>query len=427
MVIPMAGGTTFVVRSGRELHGSVSVSGATKNAGTKQMAAALMARGVTRISNMPRVSDRDVMCELLEAVGARVYVLAPDVLEVDASRDLNPEAPYELVSRMRASINVLGPLLARCGEARVALPGGDQIGSRQIDLHVRGLEALGAEVEVRHGYVHAHAPRGLHGAAFHLDKPSVGATENLLCAAARAKGTTVIDNAAREPEVAELCSFLTRMGADVVGHGTATLTIEGAEELGPVDSVLRGDRIEAGTFVMACGIAGGEIEIRGIQPEDLGIASVKLAEMGVRVSPIEDGLWVHSNRRLCARDLVTLPFPGFATDYMPMAVAMLCVSEGSAIVKENIYEGRFPFIDELRRLGADIHTEGQHAVVRGVSRLQGAPVTASDVRAGAALVLAGLVADGETTVFGCDHVDRGYVDLAGGLRRLGADIERLPS
>lgn len=401
------------------------VSGATKNSGTKQMAAALMAPGVTTLHNIPRVADRDVMIELLEVVGARVDVVGPESLRIDASGELTPHAPYELVSRIRASINVLGPLLARCGEAEVAMPGGDQIGRRQIDFHVSGLQALGAEVTTRRGYVHARAPRGLHGAEVMLDKPSVGATENLLCAAAMAKGVTVIENAAREPEVTDLCAMLNRMGAQVAGLGTARLVVEGAAELGPVTSTLMGDRIEAGTYVMACAIAGGEIEITGVDHATLGHAAVKLGEIGVRVSPTNEGIWVHSSRALRSVDIVTMPFPGFATDYMPMAVALLSVSEGTAIVKENIYEGRFPFVDELVRMGANIDTEGQHAVIRGVRRLEGAPVTATDVRAGAAFVLAGLVAEGETTIHDCHHVDRGYVDLPAGLRSLGADIERL--
>ncbi len=413
----------LVVRASGPLSGTVEVSGATKNSGLKQMAAALLAPGVTRLRNMPRVTDLDVMAELLEAIGARVEFVAPDEVVVDASGELQPEAPYELVTRMRASINVLGPLLARCGEARVALPGGDNIGSRKVDMHLRGLESMGADIDLRHGFVHARATQ-LSGARVVLEFPSVGATENLLSAAVLAKGSTVIDNAAREPEIADLAAFLNRMGAQVVGAGTSTIEVEGVEELVPVESTIMADRVEAGTLLMACGIAGGEIELVGTRLEHLEIVVMKLGEMGMRVSPTPDGLWARSNRRLSAVDLATLPHPGFATDFMPLGVALLAVADGSSIVTENVYDGRFQFVDELVRMGADVRTEGRHAIVRGVERLSGAPVSASDVRAGAALTLAGLAADGETIVHDCHHIDRGYADLAGKLRALGADVTR---
>jgi UDP-N-acetylglucosamine 1-carboxyvinyltransferase len=415
----------FRVRANGPLEGVVRVSGATKNSGLKQMAAALLAPGVTTLRNMPAVRDLDVMVELLRAAGARVEQPAPDVVKIDASADLVPEAPYELVTRMRASFNVLGPMLARCGQARIALPGGDNIGSRKVDMHLRGLAAMGAEVKVAHGYVHAHADL-LHGARVMLEFPSVGATENLMCAAVLAKGTTVLENAAREPEVTDLAAFLDRMGGQVVGAGTSTIEIEGVEELSAADSAIICDRVEAGTLLMACGITGGEIELLGIRPEHLEIVVMKLCEMGMRVSPTSDGLWARGPReRLRAVDIATLPHPGFATDFMPLAVALMTTADGSAIVTENVYDGRFQFVDELARMGADVRTEGRHAIVRGVERLSGAPVRASDVRAGAALVLAGLVADGETVVFDCEHVERGYPDLPAQLRALGADIDRL--
>jgi len=414
----------FRVRPGARLEGRIEVAGATKNSGVKQMAAALLAPGVTTLRNMPPVADLDVMSDLLRAVGARVDEPAPNVIRVDASAALHPEAPYELVTRMRASFNVLGPLLARCGEARVALPGGDNIGSRKVDMHLRGLESMGAEVSVEHGFVHARADM-LHGARMLLEFPSVGATENLMCAAVLAKGTTIIENAAREPEVIDLAAFLDRMGAQVIGAGTATIRIEGVEELVSAESEIMADRVEAGTLLMACGIAGGEIELVGTRLEHLEIVVAKLCEMGMRVSQTSDGLWARCEGRLRAIDAATLPHPGFATDFMPILVALMSVSEGSAIVTENIYDGRFLFVDELVRMGADISNEGRHAIVRGVDRLSGAPVTASDVRAGAALVLAGLVAEGETVVHGGEHVDRGYSDLAATLRSLGADVERI--
>ncbi|MDQ1466574.1 MAG: UDP-N-acetylglucosamine 1-carboxyvinyltransferase [Actinomycetota bacterium] len=417
--------TRFLVRPGHRIEGSVRVPGATKNSGTKQMAAALLAPGVTTIANIPPVADLDVMIELLGTLGARVEWTGPDALSIDAGGPLEPEAPYALVSRMRASINVLGPLLARCGEARVAMPGGDNIGSRKINMHLAGFAAMGAEIDVRHGYIEARAPAGLSGSRIVLEFPSVGATENLLTAAVRAKGVTVIENAAREPEMTDLCAFLNRMGAQIMGAGSSTLEIDGVEELTAVDSELMGDRIEAGTLIMACGVAGGEIELTGVRPEHLELVTMKLGEMGMRVSPTPDGLWAQAGSRLRAVDVATLPFPGFATDFMPMVVALLSVADGTAIVTENVYDGRFQFIDELGRMGADVRNEGRHAVVRGVERLSGAPVQASDVRAGAALTIAGLAAEGETVVYACEHVDRGYPDLPGQLRALGADVTRL--
>ncbi len=416
--------TKFRVRASGPLQGVVHVSGATKNSGLKLMAASLLAPGVTTLRNMPPVRDLDGMIELLRATGAVVDQPGPDVVRIDATADLVPEAPYELVTRMRASFNVLGPLVARCGQARVALPGGDNIGSRKVDMHLRGLETMGADVEVSHGYVNVQTEM-LHGARVVLEFPSVGATENLMSAAVLAKGTTVIENAAREPEITDLAAFFDRMGAHVLGAGTSTIEIEGVEQLIGADDEIMCDRIEAGTLLMACGIAGGEIELIGIEPAHLEIVIMKLCEMGMRVSPTSTGLWAQAPKRLRAVDIATLPHPGFATDFMPLAVALMTVAEGSGIVTENVYDGRFQFVDELARMGADVRNEGRHAIVRGVERLSGAPVRASDVRAGAALVLAGLVADGETIVHDGEHVERGYSDLAGHLRALGADVERV--
>ena len=413
----------ILVRVGPPLEGEVKVSGATKNSGLKQVAAAILAPGTSIFSNMPPVVDCDVMIEVMRAIGAMVEWIGPDTLLVDTSGDLTPEAPYELVSRMRASVNVLGPLLGRCGEARVALPGGDAIGSRRLDMHLRGLEALGVEAQVVHGFIEARVT-SLRGARIVLEFPSVGATENLLTAAVRAKGTTVIENAAREPEITALAAYLTRMGAQVVGAGTSTITVDGVDELTPVDAELMADRIEAGTLLMACGIAGGEISLVGPRLEHLEMLAMKLGAMGMKVSPTADGIWAYARDRLKAVDIATLPYPGFATDFMPQAVALLTVAQGSGIVTENLFDGRFGFVAELARMGADVRTEGRHAVVRGVERLSGAPVRALDVRAGAALVLAGLAADGETVVHDVHHVDRGYRDLPGTLAALGADVRR---
>jgi len=292
-------------------------------------------------------------------------------------------------------------------------------------MHLAGLEQMGAEFQFRHGYIEARTD-GLLGTRVVLEFPSVGATENLMCAAVLAKGSTVIENAAREPEVADLAAFLDRMGAHVLGAGTSTIEVQGVEGLHATETAIMGDRVEAGTLLMACGMLGGEIELVGIHAVHVEMVTMKLAEMGMRVSPTSDGLWARGPKRLRAVDVATLPFPGFATDFMPLAVAMMAKADGTAIVTENVYDGRFQFVDELARMGADVRTEGRHAIVRGVDRMSGAPVRASDVRAGAALVLAGLGAEGETIVHEGEHIERGYADLAGQLRALGADVERLP-
>jgi UDP-N-acetylglucosamine 1-carboxyvinyltransferase len=415
---------SFVVRAGHPLHGSVRISGATKNAGTKQMAAALLAPGVTVLRNLDPVADLDVMIDVLRAIGAGVEWTGPAELQIDASADLHAEAPYELVTRMRASINVLGPLLARCGQARVAMPGGDNIGSRKLDMHFRGLTSMGVELDVVHGFIEARTNR-LSGARVVLEFPSVGATENLLTAAVLAKGQTVIENAAREPEITDLADMLNRMGAEIHGAGTSTLTVEGVEALVAVESEIMCDRIETGTLLMACGIAGGEATLLGARIDHVETVVMKLTEMGLQITQTPDGLWVRADERLRAVDIATLPFPGFATDFMPLAVALLATAAGTAIVTENVFDNRLGFVGELARMGADVRNEGRHAVIRGVPRLSGAPVRALDVRAGAALVLAGLAADGETVVLDPFHVDRGYPDLAASLRALGADVERV--
>src|SRR6266480_1624723 len=394
----------FVVRANGPLSGTVRVCGATKNAGLKQMAAALLAPGVTVLRNLHPVLDLDAMLDVMRAIGASADGAHHVEHRVDASGPLTPEAPYELVTRMRASINVLGPLLARCGEARVAMPGGDNIGSRKLDMHFRGLQAMGAELDIVHGLIEARC-RTLCGARIVLDFPSVGATENLLTAAVLAKGQTVLDNAAREPEISDLAAFLNGMGAQISGAGSSTIEVEGVESLTPIENEVMGDRIEAGTILMACGVAGGEVTVEGTRLDHLEMVVLKLGEMGL--------------------DVATLPYPGFATDFMPLVVALLATAEGSAIVTENVFDNRFGFVDELHRMGADIRNEGRHAVVRGVDRLSGAPVRAQDVRAGAALVVAGLAADGETRVLDPYHVDRGYPDLAGQLQTLGADVRRV--
>lgn len=409
-----------MIRPSGPLEGTVAVGGA-KNSVLKLLAATVLAEGTHRLRNVPAISDVADMGDLLTSMGMTVERIAGHELEVRRPATISPEAPYELVERMRASIVVLGPLLARFGEARVAMPGGDDFGPRPIDMHLLALEQLGARFETRHGYIEARSD-GLVGAHLVLEFPSVGATENAMMAAVLAKGTTVIDNAAREPEIADLAAFLNRMGAVVLGAGTSTITIEGVDELSPADHEVIPDRVEAATYLAAVGIAGGEITIRGARADHMDLLIAKLGAMGMRISPCSDGLWAMAPSRLSAVDVATLPYPGVATDYKPFLVAVLATADGVGIVTENLFAGRFRYVDELVRMGADIRTEGHHAVVRGQHRLSGAPVRAHDIRAGAALVVAALKADGETVVADAGHIARGYEDLPGRLRSLGADV-----
>ena len=386
----------------------------------------MLAPGRFTLRNVPRIADVALMAELLDGMGATVTHgssdPAPDVLTIDVPEVMVPEAPYDLVERMRASIVVLGPLLARFGEARVSVPGGDDFGHRPIDMHLRALEQLGATFTTSHGYIEGRAER-LVGARVILEYPSVGATENLLMAAVRAKGTTVIDNAAREPEIADLAAFLNAMGAEVHGAGGSTITVEGVERLHPVTHTVVPDRIEAATYLAAVGMAGGAIQLHGARADHMEMLLEKLGDMGLRVDDGGDVLWATAPDRLRSVDVSTLPYPGVATDYKPLLVALLSVADGVGILTENVFAGRFRYIPELVRMGADIRVEGHHAVVRGVEALSGAPVRAPDIRAGAALVVAGLAAEGETLVGDAHHVARGYEDLVGRLASLGADID----
>ncbi len=413
------------MRPAGELDGSVTVQGA-KNSALKLMAATLLAEGDYLLRNVPRITDVDLMGELLVSMGVDIRRRPDGALAIHSGPDCVPEAPYELVERMRASIIVLGPLLGRFGRALVAMPGGDNFGTRPIDMHLRGLEALGASFSFEHGVIDARAEL-LRGARVVLDFPSVGATENLLMAAVLAKGTTIIDNAAREPEIADLAAFLNRMGAIVEGAGTSTITIEGVEELGPCDHEVIPDRVEAATYLAAVGMAGGEIRIIGARADHMDMLIHKLSGMGVRVAETSEGLWAMRPRgsRLASADIATLPYPGVATDYKPLLVTMLSVADGVGVVTENVFSSsRYAYVAELSRMGADITLAEHHAVVRGVARLSGAPVKAPDIRAGAALVVAGLGADGETVVSDAHHIDRGYEDMAAKLQGLGADVRR---
>jgi UDP-N-acetylglucosamine 1-carboxyvinyltransferase len=412
----------MVVRPSGPLDGTVPISGA-KNSVLKLMAATALAEGTYRLRNVPAISDVTWMGDLLTSMGMTVERDDHEVV-IEWSGDLTPVAPYELVERMRASIVVLGPLLARFGHARVALPGGDDFGPRPIDMHLGALEQLGARFEFEHGYIEASADQ-LTGARILLEFPSVGVTENALMAAVLAKGETVIDNAAREPEIADLAAFLNRMGAQVLGAGTSIIQIEGVESLSSVEHEVIPDRIEVATFLAALGVAGGELTLAGARPDHMAMLITKLGDMGMRISPCSEGLWAMAPGRLQATDVSTLPYPGLATDYKPLLVALLATADGVGIVTENLFSGRFRYIDELIRMGADIRTESHHAVVRGKERLSGAPVRAPDIRAGAALVVAALRADGETVISGAEHIERGYEDLVAKLTAVGADLAAL--
>jgi UDP-N-acetylglucosamine 1-carboxyvinyltransferase len=418
----------FVLRPSGPLQGNVCVNGA-KNSVLKLMAACLLAPGVHRIDNVPVISDVAIMSDVLRSMGAEVVHEGRGQeghLEITIPEDVTPVAPYELVEKMRASIVVLGPLLARYGTARVSLPGGDDFGYRPIDFHLSAFEELGATFVAEHGYVEGHCDR-LVGTRIVLQFPSHTATDNILMGAVLAKGTTVIENAAREPEIGDLASMLTEMGARIHGAGSSRIEVEGVDELRPADHKAIADRVEAATFVAAVGLAGGEVLVKGARPEHMDMLLEKLRQMGMDCTSTGEGILAASQGPLRSVDVSTLPYPGVATDYKPLLVTLLSVAVGVAIVSENLFAGRFRYIDELRRMGAKIKTEGHHAIVRGVPRLSGARVRAPDIRAGAALVLAGLVADGVTDVSGAEHIDRGYEDLDGRLRSLGADIERVSS
>ncbi len=425
---PSADAPVIAVRGNGPLSGTVTVPGA-KNSVLKLMAATLLTDGTFEITNVPEIADVTIMGDLLAAIGVQIERPSPDRLLLTDTGDLTPVAPYELVERIRASINVLGPLLTRCGHVRLSMPGGDDFGARPIDMHVAGLEAMGATFKFSHGYLEAFADR-LHGADITFDFPSVGATENLLTAAVLADGRTTIENAAREPEITDLCEFLVAMGAQISGVGTSTLVIDGVDhgQLRPVSHHTVPDRIQAATYIAAVAVAGGELEIEGARPEHMAMLLERFADMGLDISTIPDRagdlLRVVAPDRLRSIDVATLPYPGIATDYKPLIITMLSVADGVGIVTENLYPGRFRYVEELQRLGADVRTSGHHAVVRGVPRLSGAPVRAHDIRAGAAMVVAGLAAEGETEITGIHHIDRGYDDLVGRLAALGAHIER---
>jgi UDP-N-acetylglucosamine 1-carboxyvinyltransferase len=417
----------FRVVGGTPLRGEVTVWGA-KNSALKLMAAALLAVGRTRLTNVPAILDVTIMAELLRRLGCTVdYDAIAGVVEIDVPLEIGHRADYDLVRALRASTAVLGPLVARRGAADVAIPGGDAIGSRGLDLHAAGLTALGATVHVTHGFLVAEAPGGLHGAEIRLEFPSVGATENVLTAAVLARGVTRLENAAREPEIEDLARMLGSMGARITGAGTGTVVVEGVGELAPTEHAVVPDRIAAGTWAFAAAATRGDVEVIGGQAAHLSAALDLVGATGATVSETARGFRVDSGgRRPHSFDVATLPYPGFPTDLQPFALTCNAVALGSAMITENLFEARFRTVQELNRLGAETRIDGHHVMVHGVERLSGAPVEASDIRAGAALVIAGLVAEGVTTVSGAQHVDRGYAGFAEALQGLGADVTREP-
>ena len=412
----------IVIEGGHRLSGTVPVLGA-KNAVLKEMVAAMLAPGRHRLTNVPSILDVELMCQVLEHAGCRVEQ-GDRELWIVVPEELKPEAPIELVRQMRASIVVLGPMLARCGVARVALPGGDDLGARPIEWHTESMERMGASFELVHGELVGTVDGRLQGTEIELPFPSVGATENLLFAGVLAEGQTVIVNAAREPEIEDLIEMLLAMGADISGGGTSLVTIRGVERLHSVEHKVVPDRLEAGTYAVAGAITGGDVTVTGCHPDHLRMELLKLEDANCEVERGDGWLRVKGPERATSVDFVTLPFPGFHTDMHPQMVALLSVAEGTSVITENLYDARFRYVGELLRMGADISIEHQHAVIRGVDSLSGCPVLAPDIRAGAALAIAGLRAEGVTEVGDAVHIDRGYQDFAGRLASLGAVVER---
>lgn len=414
----------LIVKGGNRLVGTVKTSGA-KNAVLPIIAASILGTSPSRLDEIPALEDVRTICAVLECLGIRVDASEPHTLKIDSREITSCEAPYELVRSMRASFLVMGPLLARKGYARISQPGGCAIGTRPIDLHLKGFEALGVKIEQGHGYIEASAPEGMTGANIYLDFPSVGATENIMMAAAMASGTTVLENPAEEPEIVDLANYLNQMGARVRGAGTNVITIEGVSELHGVQHSVIPDRIEAGTYMIAAAMTGGDVIIENVLPEHQKPLIAKLREAGALVEEDIDRIHVVGSGRLKAVDIKTLPYPGFPTDMQAQMMAMLSVAEGRSKITETVFENRFMHVVELNRMGANITTEGRSAVITGPAHLTGCTVRATDLRAGAAMILAGLVAEGATEICDIYHIDRGYEEIAAKLTRLGADIKRV--
>ena len=413
------------VVGGARLSGTVRVSGA-KNSALKLMAATLLAPGRSTITNLPAIADVDYMAELLTRLGCKVEVdKGRHEVNIDVPEKLGHRADYDLVRKMRASINVLGPLIARELIAEVALPGGDAIGSRGLDYHINGLTDMGADVNSEHGFVIAKAPKGLKGANIVLEFPSVGATENIMTAATLANGTTTIENAAREPDVVDLGEFLISMGAKISGLGTHMIKIEGVKKLNPATHATLADRIVSGTWAFAAAMTRGDITIENGRPDHLEMPLDKLVEAGAVITTTKNGFRVKMDKRPIAVDVATLPYPGFPTDLQPMVITLNAIADGTSLVTENVFEGRFMFVNELLRLGAKVQVDGHHAAITGIDQLSAAPVAATDIRAGAGLVLAALVSDGVTIIEDAFHIDRGYPDFPSQLQSLGADVSRI--
>ena len=414
----------LIVKGGNRLVGTVKTSGA-KNAVLPIIAASILGTSPSRLDEIPALEDVRTICAVLKCLGIKVDSSEPHTLKIDSREITSCEAPYELVRSMRASFLVMGPLLARKGYARISQPGGCAIGTRPIDLHLKGFEALGVKIEQGHGYIEASAPEGMTGANIYLDFPSVGATENIMMAAAMANGTTVLENPAEEPEIVDLANYLNQMGARVRGAGTNVITIEGVSELHGVQHSVIPDRIEAGTYMIAAAMTGGDVIIENVLPEHQKPLIAKLREAGALVEEDIDRIHVVGSGRLKAVDIKTLPYPGFPTDMQAQMMAMLSVAEGRSKITETVFENRFMHVVELNRMGANITTEGRSAVITGPAHLTGCTVRATDLRAGAAMILAGLVAEGATEICDIYHIDRGYEEIAAKLTRLGADIKRV--
>ena len=412
----------YIIRGGNPLYGEVEISGA-KNAAVAIIPAALMVEGICRIENIPQISDTDMLLTILSEMGAKVRVINKSTVEIDCTSVRKEGAPYDLMRKIRASYYLIGAMLGRFGSAKTTMPGGCNFGVRPIDQHIKGMTALGAQIEVKGGFVFAEAPNGLlTGTKIYLDKVSVGATMNIMIAASKAQGKTTIENAAREPHIVDLANFLNSMGADVRGAGTDTIKIYGVEKLhGGTYSIIP-DQIEAGTYMAAVAATGGEITIKNVIPKHLDCISAKLREMGVEIDEYPDSVVVRRTGKLLRANVKTQPYPGFPTDMQPQISTVLCLAEGTSVVTESVWDNRYKYISELKKMGAEVQVDGKTAVIEGVPFLTGAPVAACDLRAGAAVVIAGLCAKGETIVEEVVYIERGYQDLVGKLNSLGADI-----
>ncbi len=412
----------YVINGGKPLQGEVDISGA-KNAAVAIIPAALMVDGICRIENMPQISDTDMLLTILTQLGAEVRMICPGTIEIDSRNVRFCDAPFELMRKIRASYYLIGAMLGRFGSAKTTMPGGCNFGVRPIDQHIKGMNALGADVDVRNGFVYAEATDGrLRGAKIYLDKVSVGATMNIILAATMASGRTIIENAAREPHIVDLANFLNSMGADVRGAGTDTVKVNGVDRLHGGSYSIIPDQIEAGTYMVAAAATGGEVLVKNVIPKHLECISAKLRETGTIVQEYEDCVLVKGNGHLRKANVKTLPYPGFPTDMQPQMGALLCMANGTSVITEGIYDNRFKYVNELRKMGADIQVDGRIAIFEGGAKLTGAPVMACDLRAGAAMVIAGLCASGKTEIEDIHFIERGYENFVGKLRKLGADI-----